>query len=638
MFRQELLRLNNQHHRGSDDKNMAQFACGDTVTMSLEEYSELPLVVTEYKGVNTGYVFGEVKDNKRKNDNIISRCWFPLDFDGVPEDIFDTLVETCEAKFINAVVHTSYSHKKTEHDRRYRLIAETCRIMTPEEYPACVTNFINHLVDDVPKLVKYKDKIDPCTSVISQFYFGYSCPPEREADARIQYISNGFPVIPNPNCFSDDRTTNVLPFLPIKKPIADIIEHGSIEGQRHTDLVRIAGTMFNKGMDKKEVLQITQGINMRGEPLPDEEVASIVTSLHKNYDYPQVIESIEQNIGYKFYTLSEAAALPPIKWLIKNVLVADGSSVIYGESGCTKSFLTLDMCLRLASTAHHDWFGISIPTIPVLYIALEGFSSCRLRADAWEKYHKTQPDNFHIANEALPLAEEESVSRFIWSAQQLGFSKGLIVVDTLNKSMPFLNENDSGTMGGILGNIQKIRAALESASLIVTHTGKDNTKGIRGSNSTYADMDNVIYVTKSASDLCNWTTGGKMGKIRDGEPEGVGFSYKLENVYLDNCNENPHELREKSAVVKPLGQHNQKTNTQKLGAVQQRVLDMVTSFLEPMGQQEMVDAIQYAAVRLTEQPSNKRKNIVITKIGELINYGYLVPVNIGGKEMLELKK
>jgi adenine C2-methylase RlmN of 23S rRNA A2503 and tRNA A37 len=57
-----------------------------------------------------------------------------------------------------------------------------------------------------------------------------------------------------------------------------------------------------------------------------------------------------------------------------------------------------------------------------------------------------------------------------------------------------------------------------------------------------------------------------------------------------------------------------------------------------MGQEEMVDAIQYAAVRLTEQPSNKRKNIVITKIGELINYGYLVPVNIGGKEMLELKK
>ena len=128
------------------------------------------------------------------------------------------------------------------------------------------------------------------------------------------------------------------------------------------------------------------------------------------------------------------------------------------------------------------------------------------------------------------------------------------------------------------------------------------------------------------------------GKIRDGEPEGVGFSYKLENVYLDNCNKKPHELREKSAVVKPLGQHNQKTNTQKLGPLQQRVLDLVTSFLQPMGQEEMVDAIEYAAVRLTEHPSNKRKNIVITKIGELINYGYLVPVNVGGKEMLELKK
>ena len=125
MFRQELLRLNNQHHRGSDNKNMSQFACGDTVNMSIREYSELPLVVTEHKGVNIGYVFGEVKDNKRKNDNIISRYWFPLDFDDVSEDIFDTLVETCKAKVINAVVHTSYSHKKAANDHRCRLIAET---------------------------------------------------------------------------------------------------------------------------------------------------------------------------------------------------------------------------------------------------------------------------------------------------------------------------------------------------------------------------------------------------------------------------------------------------------------------------------------------------------------------------------
>ena len=193
---------------------MGQFVCGDTVTMSLEEYSELPLVVTEHKSINTGYVFGEVKDNKRKNDNMISRWWFPLDFDGVPADIFDTLVETCKAKFINAVVHTSYSHKKAANDHRYRLIAETSKSMSPDEYPACVTSFINHLVDDVPELVKYKDKIDPCTSVISQFYFGYSCPPEREADARIQYVNNGFPVIPNPNCLTDDRDTNVVPFCP----------------------------------------------------------------------------------------------------------------------------------------------------------------------------------------------------------------------------------------------------------------------------------------------------------------------------------------------------------------------------------------------------------------------------------------
>ena len=101
---------------------------------------------------------------------MINRTLFPIDIDDVPNDIFDELVDGLKAESINAVVHTSYRHKLK--GNRYRVIAETSRTMTPEEYTNAVPNFI----EDVPVLKKYKEYIDPCINTKSQYFFSTISP------------------------------------------------------------------------------------------------------------------------------------------------------------------------------------------------------------------------------------------------------------------------------------------------------------------------------------------------------------------------------------------------------------------------------------------------------------------------------
>lgn len=177
--------------------NKGEFTRGVPVEMSLKEIGELPFIITGDKFVNSGFVFGEVENNYRNDKNIINRTLFPIDIDSVPNDIFDELIEGLKSQGINAVVHTSHNHKLK--GNRYRVIAETSRTMTPDEFPNAVPNFI----EDIPVLRKYTKYIDLCIKTKSQFFLAPSHPPETEAFARKEYVNNGAPYIPD----TQKRTT-----------------------------------------------------------------------------------------------------------------------------------------------------------------------------------------------------------------------------------------------------------------------------------------------------------------------------------------------------------------------------------------------------------------------------------------------
>nr|MBP9064269.1 AAA family ATPase [Aquabacterium sp.] len=89
------------------------------------------------------------------------------------------------------------------------------------------------------------------------------------------------------------------------------------------------------------------------------------------------------------------------------------------------------------------------------------------------------------------------------------------------------DENSSKDMGELLQAAKRFQATTGGLVVLVHHTGKDATKGLRGHSSLFAALDAVIEVTRDG-DRRRWS----VAKSKDGE-DGDGRVFKLTVVDLD---------------------------------------------------------------------------------------------------------
>ena len=107
-----------------------------------------------------------------------------------------------------------------------------------------------------------------------------------------------------------------------------------------------------------------------------------------------------------------------------------------------------------------------------------------------------------------------------------GWCGGVLCLDTLNRAAPGMDENDSKSMGEVITAAKAIQAELGGLVLLVHHTGKDATKGMRGHSSLHAALDAAIEVCRDG-DRREW----KMHKSKDGE-DGEAHPFRLDVVEL----------------------------------------------------------------------------------------------------------
>ena len=67
---------------------------------------------------------------------------------------------------------------------------------------------------------------------------------------------------------------------------------------------------------------------------------------------------------YRVLTAVDVMNAPPLQWLVRGVLPAQGLACIFGASGSGKSFLALDLCAAIAAGV--DWFGFRVTAAPVI--------------------------------------------------------------------------------------------------------------------------------------------------------------------------------------------------------------------------------------------------------------------------------
>ena len=220
---------------------------------------------------------------------------------------------------------------------------------------------------------------------------------------------------------------------------------------------------------------------------------------------------------YKLLSGADLAELPPLAWRVRGVLPAVGLAGLYGPSASGKSFLAFDMAAAIADGRR--WFDCRVEAAPVVYAALEGEAGFKLRAQAWEAHSgRALPDDLRMMLQPFQLTNVLDV-RDLAAVVPAG---AVVFLDTLNRAAPTADENSSKDMGEILEAAKRLQSITGGLVVLVHHTGKDATKGLRGHSSLFAALDAAIEVSRDG-DRREW----KVAKSKDGA-DGDAHPFKLE--------------------------------------------------------------------------------------------------------------
>jgi len=225
----------------------------------------------------------------------------------------------------------------------------------------------------------------------------------------------------------------------------------------------------------------------------------------------------------RFHLLDRTAimAIHPIQWRVKGLLPTTGIAAIFGPSGSGKSFLTKDLGASIA--LGQNWFGHRTSACDVTYVMLEGEGGLRSRVEAWEAHNgKSLPPGFCALAQPFRLTEGQDVEDLAAVLPK----GGVVIVDTLNRAAPGMDENSSQDMGRILAGMKRLQEVTSGLVLVVHHTGKDASKGLRGHSSLPAALDGAIEVERTAAGR-SWSA----AKVKDGE-DGKAVAFQLHRIVL----------------------------------------------------------------------------------------------------------
>ena len=236
--------------------------------------------------------------------------------------------------------------------------------------------------------------------------------------------------------------------------------------------------------------------------------------------------------GYRF----PLELLPTIRvdhnpdYLIKGLLPSGSLVVLYGRSGTGKSFIGLDAALHVA--AGRNWAGRRVRQAGVVYIASEGGIGMRRRVVAGARHHGMDASvPFALVTAAPDLGQRDGdadrLADEILAQVPAGFRPGLVVLDTLARSMVGGDETGASGMGIFIHNAARLGRALGATVMPIHHMGKDASAGMRGSSALLSAADAVWEIDPEQPGLM------RLIKMKE-DADNLRFSFALERVVIDH--------------------------------------------------------------------------------------------------------
>lgn len=247
-----------------------------------------------------------------------------------------------------------------------------------------------------------------------------------------------------------------------------------------------------------------------------------------DFDVWDEVEPAEERSRWNFLSLDDVESLPPPRWLVPGVLTEGSLAAIYGAPESGKSFLAVDISMAIAGGI--DWHGRQVERGGVLYIAAEGAPGLGKRFRAWKLDRCAQGRRFdlHLMRDDLNLAAEKDGGARAFAqavADELGPLR-LIVIDTLNQTAAGADESSAKDMGRYIASMKLLRNATGATVAVVHHSGKDLSKGMRGSTALLGAMDTTVEVERATDGRSIKVT---VKKQKDAERESP-MRFNLEKV------------------------------------------------------------------------------------------------------------
>lgn len=213
---------------------------------------------------------------------------------------------------------------------------------------------------------------------------------------------------------------------------------------------------------------------------------------------------------------------------IKGLFPRPGLGLVYGASGCGKTFLMGHAALSAA--AGLPFFGRRVAAGPVAYIAAENPASVELRFAAWRDRIGVTTPNLFVVDGPVCLPDSAAMEALLERLRDLAMAVGgfgALIVDTAAAAAPGMDENASADMGRLIAGCAQLRDEFGAAVILVHHGGKDATRGARGHSSLRAAVDAELEVELL-------TGGGRRARItksRDGAT-GEEIFFDLETLEI----------------------------------------------------------------------------------------------------------
>ena len=179
-------------------------------------------------------------------------------------------------------------------------------------------------------------------------------------------------------------------------------------------------------------------------------------------------------------------------YVVKGLLLRGSYAILYGAPGEGKTFVGMDLAYHVA--AGKPWMDHKVQGGPVLYLPYEGLGGIAKRGAALLAHYGPADVPLFVYGADFNLREPTGRKRLGEILADMGEKPVMIVIDTLARALQGGDENSAQDVGAFNAAIAALVESTGACVLVVHHSGKDKTKGARGSSALLGAVDTELEV------------------------------------------------------------------------------------------------------------------------------------------------